>query len=169
MTLFSGYSMIPSAPAALRRGISSRTMLPLTMVSTASQSSEWRLEIVGAFSEGSRITTRSRFSRETFIFSPTFPSAWREPLRSRRICSIFCLFHGSSHAPRLAISLVLVFINSWMILSLLARKGGILAEHRAPLPRSRRGLGVDQVLNSHDIRFVFYDPVLAGQSRSSVP
>src|SRR5258707_15033967 len=46
-TLFNGYSMIPSAPAAFNCGINSRTTCSSMIVSTATHPSRLRLDTVG--------------------------------------------------------------------------------------------------------------------------
>src|SRR5580704_14675284 len=51
-TLFKGYSIIPSAPAALSCGIYSRTTFSSMIVSTATHPGWLKLEMVGLRSEG---------------------------------------------------------------------------------------------------------------------
>ena len=62
MTLFSGYSMIPSAPASKRLGMMSRTVLSSTITSIATHSSSSRLDKVGLLSAGTAIFE--------FLFNP---------------------------------------------------------------------------------------------------
>ena len=105
---------MPSAPPSCRRGVRSLTVFASRIVSMASQSSEYRLDIVGALNDGSKRITRSRLLLATFILIPTMPMACREPFRRVRICSIFCLFQGSFHAAWLAIKTVFAH-NSWSL------------------------------------------------------
>src|SRR5437867_4472385 len=93
-TLLRGYSMIPSAPAALSRGMSSRTTCSSIIVSTATQPAWLRLEIVGRRNAGRLSSRDARFRCSRFILRPTFASASRAPLSIRAIVSILRRFHG---------------------------------------------------------------------------
>src|SRR5580700_5728860 len=81
--LFSGYSTIPWAPAAFRRGMIVRTTSSSMMVFTAVQSGSLSVEIVGFFSAGSAARTAARFSLRTFSMIPTLVYAAIAPESSR--------------------------------------------------------------------------------------
>src|SRR5215210_7079621 len=70
-TLFSGYSMIPSAPSALSCGMISRTIFSSITVSTATQSHVDKVETVGLRNDGSDFSNASSWFFGMFIFSPT--------------------------------------------------------------------------------------------------
>src|SRR5947208_3139847 len=94
-TLFSGYSIIPSAPAAFNWGINSRTICSSMIVSTATQPSWLRLEMVGRRRAGKDSSKDLRFFCAMFILSPTLASASKAPFKSNAIVSIFWRFHLS--------------------------------------------------------------------------
>src|SRR5438132_2184656 len=77
--LFSGYSMMPTAPFFRRRGIRSRTVASAMTLSTATQSVPWSGETVGAVMAGRSAVTSGRRLRGTFISRPTCSSARRAP------------------------------------------------------------------------------------------
>ena len=79
ITLLRGYSMIPTAPRFCNFGMSSRTTFSEIMVSTENQSVWKRLDTVGAVMLGRISITLLRSLADTFILSPTIPSARRAP------------------------------------------------------------------------------------------
>src|SRR5580658_7406924 len=120
-TLFKGYSIIPSAPAALSWGINSRTTRSSMIVSTATQPARLRLETVGLRKAGRVLRSEARSFSCRFIFNPTLLSASRAPRsRSARV-SIFCRFQGSFHDAWLAIRRGVETSNVSTMRSLLAR------------------------------------------------
>src|SRR6185437_11019810 len=70
-TLFSGYSTIPSAPAAFSLGINWRTVFSSTIVLMASHPGSLSCALVGLRSAGSAPSTLSRSSRRKFSIRPT--------------------------------------------------------------------------------------------------
>jgi hypothetical protein len=74
-TLFRGYSTMPWARAALRRGMISRTVFSSITVLTATHSGSLSCEIVGRLRAGRTASTFSRSCRRTFNINPTLPEA----------------------------------------------------------------------------------------------
>src|SRR5882757_8305654 len=104
--LLSGYSTIPCAPAAFKRGMMVRTMFSSTIVFTAIHSGSLNVETVGFFSAGSAASTAARFSLRTFSMMPTLVYAAIAPVSRRTRLEIFSLFQESEIAARLAINTV---------------------------------------------------------------
>src|SRR5262249_39843470 len=75
MTLLSGNSTMPRAPACFSCGTMWRTVLSSRMVSTSTHSGLDSDEIVGCCKAGSTWRTAGRSALRTFIISPTLPSA----------------------------------------------------------------------------------------------
>mmetsp|Transcript_21549 Transcript_21549/g.36979 ORF Transcript_21549/g.36979 Transcript_21549/m.36979 type:complete len:204 (+) Transcript_21549:167-778(+) len=122
MSLLSGYSMMPSAPAAFSFGISARTSCSSRIVSTAHQPSSESGDTVGFLSDGSVDKTSGSWTWRQFILRPTLLSAAMAPWRSMTSCSIFSRFHGSAYAVLFAISCVVDSHTVSMMVSLFARR-----------------------------------------------
>src|SRR5208337_1253680 len=95
-TLFSGYSTIPVAFAALSLGTTSRTTPSSRIVFSATQSGSDSSETVGEFSAGNTASTAGRFIFSTFSIRPTRPCAEIAAFSISARLSIFCFFHASS-------------------------------------------------------------------------
>ena len=119
--LFSGYSTIPSAPASLRRGISSRTADSFRIVSTACQPSSASGATVGLCSAGRTASTFCRSPFWTLSLRPTMSRALIAPSSSMRTSSILRFFQASRSASQLAISWVVLSSTVSTMRSLLAR------------------------------------------------
>src|SRR5579864_4983098 len=96
--LFSGYSTIPCAPAAFKRGMIERTTSSSMIVFTAIHAGSLSVETVGFLSAGSTASTAARCSLRTFSMMPTFVYAAIAPESRRKILEIFSDFHVSDAA-----------------------------------------------------------------------
>src|ERR1035441_9923569 len=121
-TLLSGYSTMPVALAAFRRGITSRATRSSTIVLTATQSESLNCETVGEFNAGSTARTASRSARLTLSIRPTCDWASMAPRSMSAIWSSFSRFLGSARVALPAIrwvslSMTVSIILRWLALS----------------------------------------------------
>src|SRR5262249_30298481 len=96
--LFRGYSTMPWAPAALSRGMRSRTVRSSMIVFTATHSSSLSEEIVGRWRAGRIARIAFRSGRRTLSIIPTRPCASIAALSSSAMFSSFVRFHESASA-----------------------------------------------------------------------
>src|SRR5208282_2063840 len=94
--LFKGYSTMPCAFAAFKRGRICRTTASSMMVFTATQSESLSAEIVGFFNAGSTDSTEARSSRRTLSIKPTRVAAAIAPCSMRTMFSAFSRLAASS-------------------------------------------------------------------------
>ena len=134
MSLLTGNSTIPSAPARFRAGMICRTTVSSTILEIETQSGSESDGVVGLCKAGRRSTIASQSLRLAFIMSPTFPSASNVARSSRAISSIFCFFQGSANACGLAMNREV--LRAFALFS----TGNLAKTYRYPLQRDLRVL-----------------------------